>query len=235
MPEILTKTIPEHRVEGKPLGRHVVHDPRSLNFAASQAKAIRNVSHGYHGLPLNQTRGSCTAEALVGSLDSDPDYAVKGLSVPLTQKDADALYDEEIILEGGDPSVDDPGGSGLMVCKAAKRMGLIRRYESAFGLDHALKALVIRPTITGVNWYEGYDSPDANGVVRIAGGIRGGHEFVLLEIILEKRLVGAMQSWGPRWGVAKYGGSAGGGRFYIRFDDFDRLLHEQGDCTVPLP
>jgi hypothetical protein len=222
-PQTVRRRIEERPVAHKPLGRHVAHDPRSLTYQAAQARTIRSVRHQAHGLPLDQTRGSCTAEALCGALDSAPDFR----GTIRRQADADQLYDAEIVLEGGNPATDDPGGSGLEVCKAAKQLGWIRRYESAFGLDHALKALTLRPVITGVNWYDSFDTPPANGLVAISRGaeVRGGHELLADEIVLDRRLVGLWNSWGP-WGLA--------GRFYWTFDTWERLLHESGDVTVPL-
>lgn len=217
--------IPEQREANRPLGRHVLHDPRSRKFDAAQAHTIKSVVHASRGLPLDQTRGSCTADALCGALDSDPDF--KGTI--RAQADAEFLYDQEIVLEGYDPVTDDPGGTGLMVCKAAKELGWIRRYEHAFGTDHALKALTLRPIMAGVNWYSSFDTPDSvTGVVTLTANayIRGGHEFVVDELDVISELVGCWNSWGPNYGI--------GGRFYMTFNLFDKLLHEDGDVTVPL-
>jgi hypothetical protein len=213
--------IPEHR-----LGRHVEHDPRSLNFAAEEATKIVSVIHAAHGLPLDQTRGSCTAEALVGALDSDPDF--KGRAAALTQKDADSLYDQEIILEGGDPKRDDPGGTGLLVCKAAKQMGLIRSYQHAFGVQAALRALVLRPVITGIDWYSTFDHPDRRGLITLGGGayIRGGHEVLVDEIDVPNQEIGCWNSWGPTWGWH--------GRFRMKWTLWGKLLSAEGDVTIPI-
>ena len=71
-----------------------------------------------------------------------------------------------------------------MVWKAAKQLGLISSYRHAFGVEHALEALVLRPVITGIRWYTSFDTPDSNGLVEIASGatVRGGHEIVADEI-----------------------------------------------------
>ena len=103
----------------------------------------------------------------------------------------------------------DPGDSGLTVCKAAKKLGLIDGYKHAFGIDHALEALVLRQVIAGISWYTSFDTPDpANGLVEIAEGatIRGGHEVVADEIDLESKLVGFWNSWvrNGAWKVASH-------------------------------
>jgi hypothetical protein len=121
----------------------------------------------------------------------------------------------------------DTGSDGLSVAKAAKKAGLISGYQHCTSLDATLKALSQRPVICGVNWYEGMDEPDENGLVKIAGQVRGGHEFVLDELDVENKLIGATNSWGESFGV--------NGRFYISWDDFEKLLSEDGDVTVFVP
>jgi hypothetical protein len=223
---IFTQDIPEHPVEGKRLGRHVEHDPRSRKFVAEQAPQVVSVNHQATGLPLNQGQiGSCTANALCGALDSAPDFTG---GTPLNEDNAIALYEAETKLEGKPYPPNDPGGTGLMVCKAAKDMGLISSYTHAFGIDQALAALVVRPVITGVNWYSSFDTPDADGLVAIApdATVRGGHEIVADGIDADKRLVWFWNSWGDQWGK--------GGRFCMSFDTWDQLLQEHGDVTVPV-
>jgi hypothetical protein len=217
----------EHHLEGKRLGRHVEHDPRSRAYAAGRAPKIISVKHEARGLPLDQGQiGSCTANALCGALDSAPN--LNGGS-PLAELDAVSLYELETQLEGQPYPPNDPGGTGLMVCKAAKQKGLITAYHHAFGIDHALHTLVERPVITGINWYSSFDNPDPQtGLVELAPGahIRGGHEIVADEIDAENRLVWFWNSWGPTWGI--------GGRFCMSFDTWAQLLEEQGDVTVPI-
>ncbi len=223
---IFHESLPETRVEGMRLGRHVAHDERSREFGAARAPKIVSVKHAASGLPLNQGQiGSCTANALCGALDSAPNVT----GSPLDEAEAVRVYELETRLEGNPYPPNDPGGSGLMVCKAAKQLGLISSYRHAFGIQHALEALVLRPVITGVSWYDSFDSPDPHtGAVEIANGakVRGGHEIVADEIDAPNELVWFWNSWGPSWGV--------GGRFCMSFDTWDHLLQERGDVTVPI-
>jgi hypothetical protein len=216
----------ETRVEGKRLGRHVQHDPRSWNFQAARAPAIVSVTHAADGLPLDQGKvGSCTANALCGALNSAPDLAG---GKPYDEAEALTLYTDETELEGQPYPKSDPGGTGLLVCKAAVGLKWITSYTHAFGLDHALQALVLRPVITGVNWYTSFDTPDQSGLVAIAPGatVRGGHEVVADGIDAANQLVWFWNSWGPTFGV--------GGRFCMSFATWQQLLAEQGDVTVPV-
>ena len=180
---VYRERLSEQVVEGMRLGRHVEHDPRSREYPAKRAPKIQSVTHNASGLPLNQGNiGSCTANALCGALDSAPNLASGS---PLNEQEAVSVYELETRLEGDPYPPNDPGGSGLMVCKAAKQMGLISSYHHAFGVQHALESLVLVPVITGINWYTSFDQPDPqSGLVAIAPGatVRGGHEIVADEI-----------------------------------------------------
>lgn len=223
---IVKEQLQEQVVEGKRLGRHVHHDSRSLAHPAGKAPQIISVKHEATGLPLNQGElGSCTANALCGALDSAPDFTG---GAPLTEADAVHVYERETSMEGQPYPPNDPGGSGLMVCKAAKQLGLISSYTHAFGINHALEALVLRPVITGISWYTSFDSPNADGLVELAPGatVRGGHEILADEIDAPNELVWFWNSWGTQFGV--------GGRFCMSFHTWDELLKRRGDVTVPL-
>ena len=226
MADVIRKQIAEERINGRRLGRHVGHDPRSRQFPADQASKIVSVTHNATGLPLNQGDiGSCTANALCGALNSAPDYT----GTTLSENDAVNLYELETKMEGKPYPPNDPGGTGLIVCKAAKQEGLITSYKHAFGITQALQALVLRPVITGINWYSSFDTPDSQtGLVSIATGatVRGGHEIVADGIDADQKLVWFWNSWGDGWGVR--------GRFCMSFDTWEQLLSEQGDVTVPM-
>lgn len=225
--DVLRTTIPEQITAGRRLGRHIVHDPRSRNFPADSAPAVKSVRHKAVGLPLNQGDiGSCTANALCGALNSAPDYTEGHRK---HEKDAIQLYEVETQLEGQPYPPNDPGGSGLEVCKAARKLGWITSYRHAFSVDAALRALVLRPVITGISWYTSFDSPASTGLVAIAPGatVRGGHEVVADEIDADERIVWFWNSWGTAYGVH--------GRFCMSFDTWHQLLDERGDVTVPIP
>lgn len=223
--EVFRSRLDERVIPGKRLGRHIFHDPRSRDFPADRAAQIMSVTHKANGLPLNQGDiGSCTANAVCGALDSSPDFTG---GAPRSENDAIQLYEVETRLEGQPYPPNDPGGSGLEVCKAAKQLGWIASYTHAFGVEHALLALVVRPVITGISWYTSFDTPDATGLVVIASGatIRGGHEVVADGIDTANQLAWFWNSWGPSYGVS--------GRFCMSFDTWQQLLAQQGDVTVP--
>jgi hypothetical protein len=239
------KSIPEHEpthyLAGR-LGRHVFHDPRSLDypFPAQVVSGVKSVRHKRIIAVLNQGGiGACTGNAEEGVLGTLPFFDVIPTHHPRKptgdpNKDegqALTLYSEATHLDRfrGVFPPEDTGSNGLAVNKAAKAAGLISGYQHCFSLDAALKALTVQPVIAGINWYSSFDEPDSHGRVQITpdADIRGGHEIALDEIILEERLIGSTNSWGYDWGMD--------GRFFITWDDFERLMHEQGDVTVPLP
>jgi hypothetical protein len=205
------------------LGRHVLHDPLSKNFPAPMAPAITTVMHKRLVPIFNQGNlGSCTGNAAVGCISTAP-FAHKGNEDEAVQIYKDATHLDNIY---GTYPPDDTGSSGLAVMKAMKNKGWIKSYAHSFGLDHTLRALVLRPGITGIAWLAGCDTPDAHGVVRYTGAVRGGHEIELIGLDAEKKLVWFANSWGTGWGK--------NGTFAMSFDDYKRALGDQGDATFAM-
>jgi hypothetical protein len=226
--------IPETVVPGRPLGRHIFIDSRSADYSAQTAPELVSVSHHSKGLPLDQGQiGSCTANALVGALNTTPHYTHGAPT--LAEPAAVTLYSAETALEGQPYPPNDPGGSGTEVCKAAMNAGMISAYQHATGIDAALAALVLRPGITGVNWFTSFDTPDANGLVAIAkkATVRGGHEFVAVALDVVNELVWFCNSWGLVYGVALACAGIAGGCFCMRWSTWETLLAQGGDVTVP--
>lgn len=232
MTDVVRTLIPEAVVlDGKRLGRHLEHDPRSRSFPADKATALHDIAHKRHSPPFDQGQlGSCTGNAVAGALDTEPIW--KTGDPLMNEAAALKIYELATTLDefAGSYPPDDTGSSGLAACKAARELGLLTSYRHAFGVDHALHALMLHPEVTGVNWYEGFDRPDANGLVKIAGAVRGGHEFEVAELINAAAgldaLVACWQSWGPGYGKS--------GKFYMTVRTWGELLAEGGDVTVPI-
>lgn len=221
-------TISESPGAGR-LGRHVEHDPRSRAYQ-TRAASLVSTTWVRHAKILDQgDLGSCTGNAAVGALGSDPFYPT--VSLALNETEAVKLYHEATGLDSfsGAYPPDDTGSTGLAVAKACKQDGLISGYQHALGVDAALAALMVGPVITGVNWYDSFDSPDRDGLVKITAdaAVRGGHEFVVRAVDVEAQTVLADNSWGTGYGNA--------GSFSFSFDDWARLLDEDGDVTQFVP
>jgi len=232
--------IDEHPGPGR-LGRHVEHDERSRAFAISEDLLPGTYNSAVHTVRIpvldQGAVGSCTGHAAEGLVGTDPLFdAIPGTVAARPTGDAQADHVQAVALYSSATRLDgiqgvypptDTGSTGLAVAKAAQAAGLISGYQHAFSLAAALKALSVMPLIIGVNWYEGFDRPDAAGQVSISGSVRGGHEFLLYGIDAAGRRVLARNSWGESYGAV--------GCFSFSFDDFGRLLAEHGDVTAFVP
>lgn len=205
------------------LARYIEHDDRSRNYPAPTAD-VRTVFWTRHGSVLNQGQlGSCTGNATVDQLNHNPLWS-KGKT--RHEKQAVQCYTLATKLDNipGSYPDQDTGSTALAAAKAANQLGWISSYTHAFGFDHCLAALSVQPVMVGTNWYEDMFNPDPDGTVHIGGQVAGGHEYALTGIDLNNRRVQALNSWGRGW--------ANHGNFWIGFDDLERLLSEQGDCTA---
>lgn len=205
------------------LGRHVRHDPRSWGFPAPMAGQIASVRHTRHVPVWDQgSVGSCTGQAAVGCIGTGP-FTHAG-----TASEALEVYSHATSLDdiAGTYPPTDTGSSGLAVMKALQARSLIQGFTHAFDLNSTLRALMLRPGITGIAWREGCDTPDANGIVRYTGLVRGGHEVVIEGLDWENKLVWLCNSWGSGWGF--------GGAFAMTVSDYAKALADHGDATFPL-
>lgn len=208
------------------LGRVVQHDPRSLSYAAPADTLVGSVLWKHYGPVLDQGRvGSCTGNATAQALNSQTLHVPR--SKYMTEDAALKIYSRATELDGfaGTYPPDDTGSSGLAACKAAAEMGLVSRYEHAFGIDHMAAALQVGPVMLGTNWYESMFNPDDQGRVRVDGAVAGGHEYLCLGVNMRGRYFTCLNSWSSSWGRS--------GRFRISWADMDRLLREDGDVIQP--
>lgn len=233
-PQVVRRYIAETVVEGKRLGRHVAHDVRSLLHQLPKSDPPTTAIEWPRRIPiLDQGQlGSCTGNATVGALGTDPDHAALEalLAAGLTLDEAEAvlIYSAAEKLDGGKgyPPEDD-GSSGLSVAKTAKAMGLIAGYLHCTSIAACFTAIKTGPFIVGTNWLTGMDTPDKTGLVHATGTVRGGHEYLCRGYDPATDRWKFDNSWGTSFGVA--------GSFFYTTADFTKLLAAQGDATVLLP
>lgn len=215
------------------LKRNIYHDPRSKLFRFdATGLTIKSVKHVRHIPILDQGQlGSCTGNAGIGAIATDPLFPALPKISPYSLDEAGAvkLYSDATKIDeyNGTYPPTDTGSSGLAIAKALKNAGLISGYQHAFTLEEALKAMQLYPVITGVKWYQGMFTPDADGRVRISGALAGGHEIEADEVDAELGRVWFCNSWSEKYGVI--------GRFYLTWEDYANLLKDRGDVTVLLP
>jgi hypothetical protein len=220
--------IPEHASKrGGRLGRHVHFDERSRGYRVPIRKTAKIASRTWTRTvkPFDQGQtGSCTGNGAVGVICTDP---YKKTGKHYDEALARKVYSKATSLDSiqGDWPPDDTGSTVLAAMKALTKLKYTKGYDWCFGLDDVLKTLSnLGPVEVGVNWYEGFDSPSASGLVKISGSIRGGHAFELLGVDVKTKTVIAENSWGKSWGA--------GGRFSFSWKDLDRLLREQGEAST---
>jgi hypothetical protein len=236
MTALVVRRIPETVVEGKRLGRHVCHDPRSLAFQHPPFTGTPVAVRWERTIPvLDQGDvGSCTGNAAVGHLGTAPEYATLAAKIAarilnLDEAEALRLYSAAEVIDGGvGYPPEDQGSSGLSVAKAAKNTGLISGYLHMTSLAACHTAIQSGPFIVGTNWYTSMDSPDSSsGVVEVSGSVRGGHEYECIGYSPSTDLWEFVNSWGTGYGIS--------GHFFYSSASLARLLAEQGDATQFVP
>jgi hypothetical protein len=228
--------IPEVAVEGKPLGRHLEHDPLSKAYAyrvSATVVVLKSVRHKRLIAALNQgTTGSCTGNALVHALSADPFRATFATTQTFDESLARSFYSVATTLDvwAGSWPPDDTGSSGLAVSKAAQQYNWISGYQAVLDYTSALAALMQRPFIVGQSWFSSFDTPAASGEVKIAADayVRGGHETCFDELDVERKRVWFTNSWGPGWGLS--------GRAWMSWATFqDLVFTRRGDVMTLVP
>lgn len=208
-----------------PLGRVVDHDPRSFAFPAPRVRTIapKAVLHRTYGAVLDQGHvGSCVGNASAAALNTRSLH--KARAKMLTEDDAVAIYSAATLIDGNGYPPQDTGTSALSAAKALRTMGKITSWSTAFGLQHVLDALALKPVLLGINWYESMFTPDASGRLSVSGAIAGGHETLIRGMDPASKTVRVRNSWGQDWGLK--------GDYLLSYADLDRLLSERGDATV---
>lgn len=243
--------IPWHTEGGaRPLGRHVEHDSRSLNylFRSPRHVTIQSVRHQEFSPVIDQGQlGSCTGNAAESAAGCDPVFSVipdsvtakPGSDAGADEQQAIALYHAATVLDGfrGTYPPDDTGSTGLAAAKAMQQAGLISGYQHATDINTMVSALMVAPVMIGINWYSSFDTPAADGTIALAkrAHVRGGHELCVIGYesasnngsVNSADMLTIKNSWSTGWGALGY--------CRLSVKDMDTLLGQQGDATIPVP
>jgi len=157
-------------------------------------------------------------------------WAGFGVSLPIADPwndpMGDKIYYAAKVIDG-EPGQED-GSDTRSGVKAFMQFAQLEGNAYAFASnmgDVITWVLTVGPVITGTNWYNAMFEPNTSGLVRVKGGIAGGHEWMISGVDTVSKLFHCTNSWGTSFGI--------NGQFYIGFSDYLRLLNEQGDaCTA---
>lgn len=109
--------------------------------------------------------------------------------------------------------------------KVLQAQGYVNSYYWAYDIDTLVYALLeLGPVVVGTYWYNNMFYPAQNGMIRIGGGVAGGHAYMINGVNTTKKLFRIKNSWGKDWG--KYGHA------YITFADMARLIAQQGEVCL---
>jgi hypothetical protein len=101
----------------------------------------------------------------------------------------------------------------------------VKSYYWAYNVNTLIDTVLnIGPVVVGTNWYYGMFYPDRNGLIKVSGGLVGGHAYVINGVDTVKKQFRIKNSWGKSWGKQ--------GRAFISFNDMSRLINEQGEICL---
>lgn len=208
-----------------PLGRRVAIDPRDRDYPMTRLLAAAERTEGYQywwsngGWHDQGAAPTCVGAATWHWLVDGPLTGNPGVG-------PDALY--ALAQEHDEwPGSNYAGTSVRGAAKALAAAELATSYWWAWDLDTLVVALLNRgPVVVGTNWYWQMFFPDPQGAVEVTGPLEGGHAYVANGVNTATETIRFKNSWGRSWGRRGY--------FYMRFDDCDRLIREDGEAMIAI-
>lgn len=212
------------------LGRLPKADPRDFPVALAGMPAAEPVlatapRYRYWSttrrLPLNQGETPmCVGYSARGLLYASPVLNPGGPAPDVIYRNAQLL--DEIPGEAYD------GTTARGAMRFLQSIGLVSAYVWPRTVAEMMAWILTRgPVLLGCDWYESFDRPGSDHVLRIApgAGVRGGHEIMVNGGNLDTGRARIMNSWGLGW--------ADHGRAWLPFEVLEELLAGGADICAP--
>jgi hypothetical protein len=218
------------------LGRIPSFDERSRDYPI-RALSVGPIRTKTWRRPLALDQGNtpqCVGYSLWGAYNTGPLTSTYSLTKRHSITPTDIYNGAQTLDEW--PGTDYEGSSVLGGVKWLKANGFISEYRWCFSLDDVLTTLSnVGPVVVGTDWLtEMFNGPDPDpgrtaslaNALPCLGDVAGGHAWELHGINVTEQIVIATNSWSPSWGDE--------GRMYVKWDDLQRLLDNQGEALVIL-
>lgn len=213
-------------------GRVYKEDPRDSNFGISEVVGsmetlpdIRKKEWWADGWKGNQ--GStpwCVSYSWSHWFEDGPviQDIIVGRQKPVY--DTGELYDTFRRYDGIDGNY--AGTTVRAGAKVFQKLGIISEYRWAQTLEDVINAVThLGPMVVGTNWTERMNNPTSRQYfIKPTGRSVGGHAYMINGIDRENEIFRIKNSWGVNWGYL--------GMAFIRFSDFETLLHDRGEACV---
>lgn len=211
-------------------------DERSRSYGVAEAIAAVEPKKKYWtpGTVLDQgSEGACVGFGWTTELIASPKPFT--ISETVGNQYALGIYNRAKQIDEWDGE-NYSGTSVLAGAKVLKERGYLGEYRWAFTTEQVRDALISEgPVVIGIHWFENMYETLPNGLVVIGGNKVGGHCITLTGYNPRARLAGEKgyhegfrwkNSWGTSYGIKGFG--------FIKIEDLDSLLKDDGEACVPM-
>jgi hypothetical protein len=209
------------------LGRVFKEDVRDRAYpmrAVMRPLTLQDLHSVTWAVPKARDQGQtseCTCYSSTGLLLSAP---IRQSNIPNTT----LLYNHARLTDEFPDNDNDPEGGTTVraVMAILKEIGYIAEYRWGTTANDVIDWLIQHsPVVVGTTWHNDMFNPLPSGLVHPTGAVAGGHAYLCYRYDHRRGLLWFLNSWGTDWGVK--------GRFCMQVEEFDKLLHDQGEaCTA---